>query len=87
MTKPACSTEYRWYIYIYTYTHTHTYTCINQHFVSSKKKKRKYSSALLPEHTTTDSVTGVTACVISGFRHYVDEICALVGCYVAPSGN
>ena len=33
-----------------------------------------------------DSVTGVTACVISGFRHDVNEICALVGCYVARSG-
>jgi hypothetical protein len=27
-----------------------------------KNKKRKYSSTLLPEHTTMDSVTGVSFC-------------------------
>jgi hypothetical protein len=27
------------------------------------------------------------ACVISGFRRDVDEICALLGCYAASSGN
>jgi len=42
---------------------------------------------MLREQTTTDSVTGVTVCVISGFRHEVDEICALVGSCVAPSGS
>jgi hypothetical protein len=26
-------------------------------------------------------------CVISGFRREVDEVCALLGCYAASSGN
>jgi len=31
--------------------------------------------------------TGAKCCVISGFRSNVDEICALLGYYVAYSGS
>jgi hypothetical protein len=31
--------------------------------------------------------TKLRKCVVSGFRHDVDKICALLPCYVAYSGN
>jgi hypothetical protein len=49
--------------------------------------KNLYKSPVSKSQPYLVRISSNVSCVVSGFRRDVDEICALLGCYAASSGN
>jgi hypothetical protein len=46
-----------------------------------------HKSSCYVAFTEVTKILSIKIAMISGFRRHVDEICALLGCYEASSGN